>query len=270
MKRLNKILGSSGGSRRLVFGDIGVGKTTFVNVVRSNAYENGYFTPFKEIAVQQDWSPLEFILNTLGGIYGTLKISKNRHIDKYIFDKLIIILDNRQIKDWNVSLAGTGGGMSTTINTPTLTIQGLETLFQEVIRSIQEKTGKDIIIHYNNLELLPEKKLKYLLDNLRDFFQLEGIHFVFVGNLTIYSIIQSIPRFSSNLNDTPFHIEALSLKEVEEVLNRWFKALNMEKEEITPIIPYTCDSLEELYRIFGGNIRDILNSLQVAIIDTTE
>ena len=65
IKRLTKIIGSRGGSRTLVYGDVGVGKTTFVNVIRSHAYEKGFFTPFKEIAVQEDWSPMEFILNTL-------------------------------------------------------------------------------------------------------------------------------------------------------------------------------------------------------------
>ncbi|MBI4162545.1 MAG: hypothetical protein HY513_02585 [Candidatus Aenigmarchaeota archaeon] len=65
VNRLGRIIGSKGGSRTLVYGDIGVGKTTFVNVVRAHSIEKGFFTPFKEIAIQGEWTSDDFVLNTL-------------------------------------------------------------------------------------------------------------------------------------------------------------------------------------------------------------
>src|SRR3990170_585095 len=79
-KQLGKILGSKGGSRCLVFGDIGVGKTSFVNVVRASAVMEGFFTPFKEIALQSDWTPDDFILNTFAGIFATLQLMKTKPV----------------------------------------------------------------------------------------------------------------------------------------------------------------------------------------------
>ena len=112
IKRLTKIIGSKGGSRTLVYGDIGVGKTTFVNVVRNNAYENGFFTPFKEIAVQEDWNSSEFILNTLTAIYSSLKIMKEKPLDDALFRKLNSLLELGETQiNFEIEIAGFGGGL---------------------------------------------------------------------------------------------------------------------------------------------------------------
>ena len=81
IKRLSKIIGSRGGSRTFTYGDIGIGKTSFVNVVRNSAYEKGFFTHFKEITTQDKWTPDEFIVNTLSAIYSTLKLMKTKPIE---------------------------------------------------------------------------------------------------------------------------------------------------------------------------------------------
>ena len=43
IKQLGKIFGSRGGSRILISGDVGVGKTSFVNIVRRHAIDMGFF-----------------------------------------------------------------------------------------------------------------------------------------------------------------------------------------------------------------------------------
>src|SRR3989344_3705472 len=215
IKRLSKIMGSKGGSRVFVYGDVGVGKTSFVNVIRHTAFISGFFTPFKEIAVQQDWTIDDFMMNTLSAIYSTLKILKEQPISDKTFSKLESLFEiGRTSTNIGVSVMGSGGSYGREQNpTEKLTTFNLEHFFQEIIQEVNTKTKKDTIIHYNNLELLPEKKIRYIFDNLRDFFQTRGVHFIFVGNLTVHSIIQSIPRFSSNLTDTPFHIETLTFEE---------------------------------------------------------
>ena len=84
LKRLKKIFRSSGGNRILVCGDVGVGKTSFVNVARFRALQEGHFTPFKEIAVRSNWNPNSFIMNTLYAIHSTLKLRNDLVIKKEI------------------------------------------------------------------------------------------------------------------------------------------------------------------------------------------
>src|SRR3989339_1274157 len=88
IKRLSRIIGSKGGSRTFVYGDIGIGKTSFVNVIRSSAFEKGFFTHFKEITTQDKWGADEFVLNTLSAIYSTLKLLKEKPISEDIYRKL--------------------------------------------------------------------------------------------------------------------------------------------------------------------------------------
>lgn len=270
IKRLNKILGSKGGSRTVVFGDIGVGKTTFVNVVRHKAFISGYFTPIKEIAVQENWEPIDFILNTISAIFSTLKLLKTKPVNDTLYKKLEQLFE-LGISNTSLSLdvAGFGGSYSKEKNQPIhITITSLQELFEEIINGIIEKTNNEIIIHYNNLELLHENKLRYLFNNLRDFFQIKGVHFIFVGNLTVRSSLQGIPRFSSILTDTPFCIENLTFEETTEVINKRFEALRISKEyNIT--IPFTQDALRKLYDLMNGNIRSVLNSLHTAVIEIT-
>ncbi|MEK6921118.1 MAG: P-loop NTPase fold protein [Nanoarchaeota archaeon] len=268
--RLSKILGSKGGSRTFIYGDVGIGKTSFVNVVRSSAFEKGFFTHFKEITTQDAWSADDFILNTLSAIYATLKLLKQKPIRDELYKKLESLFEiGRTNINAGISVAGFGGNYAVEQNaTEKLPLFSLQTFFSEIVAEININTEKEVIIHYNNLELISEKKIKYLFDNLRDFFQTKGVHFIFIGNLTAYSILQSIPRFSSILSDTPFHIEVLNYEEVKEVIKKRFEYLRISKD-YNIISPYTEDCLHVLYALMQGNIRDILNSLSTAVFDAT-
>ncbi len=270
VNRLSKILGSKGGSRTFIYGDIGIGKTSFVNVVRSSAFENGFFTHFKEITTLDTWSADDFILNTLSAIYATLKLLKQKPIRDELYKKLESLFEiGRTSINAGISVAGFGGNYAVEQNpTEKLPLFSLQTFFTEIVAEININTEKEVIIHYNNLELISEKKIKYLFDTLRDFFQTKGVHFIFIGNLTAYSILQSIPRFSSILSDTPFHIEVLSYEEVKEVIKNRFEYLRISKD-YNIIYPYTEDCLYILYTLMQGNIRDILNSLSTAVFDAT-
>ena len=145
---------------------------------------------------------------------------------------------------------------------------GLQNFFSELIEEINSNTKKETIIHYNNLELVSEKKIRHLFDTLRDFFQTKGVHFIFIGNLTAFSILQSVPRFSSILSDVPFKIDTLTYPEVKEIIAKRFESLRINKN-LNVLNPYTNDCLQILYDLMNGNIRDILNSLSTAVFHAT-
>ncbi|MCK5594376.1 MAG: winged helix-turn-helix transcriptional regulator, partial [Candidatus Aenigmarchaeota archaeon] len=149
-----------------------------------------------------------------------------------------------------------------------ITTHILHNFFQEIVSNITDKTKHDIIIHYNNLELIPEENFKQLFNNLRDFFQTSNIHFIFVGNISVNSYIQSMPRISSILTDTPIHIETLNIDEIKEIIKKRFEIQKI--VETKYIIPYENNALTSLFELWGGNIRHILNSLSTAVTEITE
>lgn len=268
-KQLGKILGSKGGSRCLVFGDIGVGKTSFVNVVRASAVMEGYFSPFKEIALQSDWTADDFILNTFAGIFATLQLMKTKPVSDETYSKLeSLIAVGFSDKSLSLEILGVGGGYGKDRKPPSrITSYALTHYFEQICQEIIEKTGHDIIIHYNNTELLSEKSIKKLFENLRDFFQTEGVHFVFVGNLMVKGYFLSIPRFSSIMTDTPISIEPFTLPEVDKIIEKRFESMQI--EGLGYVVPFTKDCLKMLYDLWGGNIRHILNSLSTAVQELT-
>lgn len=265
IKQLGKIFGSRGGSRILISGDVGVGKTSFVNIVRRHAIDMGFFSPFKEIAVQNDWTPNVFILNTLGGIFSTIKVMNTKPLGDTSYSKLESLIEVA-FNDSNVNIGAFGfefGYMKDRKNPSKITSFSLIKFFEDICTEIRENTGHDIIIHYNNLELLSEADIKKLFGNLRDFFQTEGVHFVYVGNLLVRGYFQSMPRFSSILTDTSFKIETFTYDEIREIIYKRFEVLKI--EGLDYVVPCTDDCLRELYDLFGGNIRYILNSLTTAV-----
>lgn len=272
LSRLLKIFSSEGGSRTLVCGDVGVGKTTLVNVARAHINKKSFFTPFKEIGVKQNWGADEFIVNTLYAIYATLKLLEDKPVSTTTFDKLknLLEMNNVSVTSGGLSIAGFGANVGKeTIKPHVVSNLALSDLFQEVIVEIKDNTKKDVIIHYNNLENLPEKSIRRIFEDLRDFFQIENIHFVFVGNLSVHSIFQSMPRFSSIISDTPIIIDELSLEEIKQVLGIRFEKLRM-SPDLGFIVPFREDALSVIYELYTGNIRHILNSLQTAIIEVTK
>src|SRR3989344_2256622 len=204
IKRLSKIIGSKGGSRTFVYGDIGVGKTSFVNVVRNSAFENGHFTHFKEITTQDKWDSDDFVLNTLSAIYSSLKVIKDKK--KYISDKIYIKLAslfevNRTVTNsFGTQVLGVGVNYGNEHKSAEILPSfSLQELFVEVIKEINTTTKKDIIIHYNNLELISESKVKHLFNTLRDFFNSLSTAIFYVTNES--PVILDRNRLSKVLKD---------------------------------------------------------------------
>ena len=266
--RLGKTIGSKGGSRCLVFGDVGVGKTSFVNVVRRYAVDNGIFSPFKEIAFQSGWTPNELILNTLGGIFTTIKLSNKKLLNDETYSKLESLIDvGYNDINYNIGALGAviGYGKDRKTTNRVISSSTLD-FFDSVCQEIITNSGHEMVIHYNNVELLSEKEIKSLFENLRDFFQIEGIHFIFVGNLSVKWYLQSMPRLSSIMTDT-ISIDTLTFDEIKEIINKRFETMGIEGLEY--VVPFTDDCLKILYDLWGGNIRHILNSFSTAIQERT-
>jgi len=275
LTRLENALRSNGGSRTIVCGMQGVGKTTFVNFGRIKAIEHNFFTPFQEIRADVDWTANDFILNTISAIYSSLiKIQKPKKEIVDLINKLKPVCELYEKEDANYSLStaliGGGYGKTRTINKPELNNSFLMELFQEIIASLIKSGFREIIIHYNNLDNFDEEeeKVKALFNKIRDFIQTPHIHFIFVGSPITASIITSIPRVANIINDTPIKLNPLSLSDVKKIIHSRIKLLAVEGMNVFD--PVTNEAIETLYGLHNGNLRAILNSLGTAIKESTK
>ena len=233
--------------------------------------ERGHFTPFKEVGVLSDWNAASFVTNTLHAIYSTLKLNQDKILQKESFDKLanFVELSSVERNITAVNIAGFGADINKSIRTNDAPSSlGLIDFFNDIVDEIVKKTGKDIILHYNNLERLPEKTMRELFEDLRDFFQNDKAHFVFVGNLTTHTTFQSMPRMSSIMSDTPILLNELSFEDIKKILEIRIRRLRM-SDSLNYSVPYNEGVLKTLYELYGGNIRNILNSLSTAVTEIT-
>ncbi|MCK4346114.1 MAG: hypothetical protein KAX05_12585 [Bacteroidales bacterium] len=78
---MRNFLRNPGGGCIIVEGDVGVGKTTFVNYHRYHwqiRKSNPLITPLSEISVERNWTPKDFLLSILGVLGGRLAVDCNR------------------------------------------------------------------------------------------------------------------------------------------------------------------------------------------------
>ena len=276
IKRLMSYI-MSGNSRSIVCGEPGVGKTSFVNYVRSNAmFQGKFFTNFKEIDVQPDWSKEEFLINSLVAIQTTIKLldltSKLGDTARKL-EALLTLIDSND-RSFSISVAGTGvGGSSTrTISQPQLTETYLAQLFSETVKGILYAGYKGLILHYNNLSVnesegFSERKIEIFFNNIRDILLTEDTHFIFVTDLNVPSVIESQPRVASTLSGAPILIDPLSKQKTAKVIHKRFEILADKKLAFTP--PVDDDAIGVLYDLYDGNIRYVLNSLSEALISVS-
>ena len=276
LDKLNRIFRSSGGSCALVSGDVGVGKTTFVNYARWGAMSGNFFTPFKEIAVQPEWSANDFILNTLAAIHSSIQLLDiEKKMDKDLWEKIEAVFSTIKSvgKGYSLGLLGTSAGVdeSRGRDAPEITNIFLSDLFAQLIDNLKKIGFKETIIHYNNLEIISEKgesQIKAVFTRIRDFIQTPDVHFIFVGDLNVPGIIESIPRVSQIFSNLPITLETFSKKDIESIIKKRLDALKI--KDLKLISPCDDSAISVLHELYSGNIRSILNSLATAIVNTVK
>ena len=271
IQTIKSLLRSSGGNRIIISGEAGVGKTSFVNFIRWQAMKNKYFTHFREISVQPEWTANDFILNTLSSFYSSINLlGLEQKLDKQFRERLKGIFSQASYSDsYSANIAGFGGGIgrSKSTGTQNITYDFLAETFQIFTEQIITKLDfNQIIVHYNNLEIYEEDdemKFKKIFNKIRDFLQTPNVHFIFIGDLNISAIIQSIPRVSQIFSSTPIILETFSKKDIKTIINERIRFLKI--PELKQTFPCDDSVIDILHSLYNGNIRNIFNSLSIAV-----
>lgn len=270
LTKIKTLFQMGGGTRIIITGDTGVGKTSLVNFARWEAItKNHFFTHLREIEVKEGWSPNDFISHTLANVYNFINRININNFSVKLKKKLAHLFDILELKEtgFSFNLFGSGAGFnsSQTINRPRITTELLKNLFKEVIEELVRIGYRQIILHYNNLENLEREKTIKLFVGLRDFLQNERVHFVFVGGEPFPSSIYEVDKISSIFMYSPIELPVFKIEEIKQILEKRIKCLSIRNMNV--LKPYEDNVLNELNKIHKGNIRDILNSLCVAMVE---
>jgi hypothetical protein len=275
-KLMTNFLRSAGGGRVVVEGDVGVGKTTFVNYHRylwQTEAKTKLLTPATEISVQRDWGPRELLLNVLTLLAGRLSLSMSPKAvegDRLLTE--VRALTGVLLKEW-VSVSGGGsvlGFGASAGRTKSLAVQrgevstaGLREYFERLLERAGQLGFVGVILHFNNLELLARrspKDLALFFDEARDLLQTRGVYFVFVGYTGMFQeIIVPQERVRSIFFGRSIHLPPLSREEVHQAIARRYEILAAQPKRWIP--PVDGPVVDYLYEVFRGRIRFIMDAI---------
>jgi DNA-binding transcriptional ArsR family regulator len=273
-RTITNILRLSGGNRFVVEGEVGVGKTTFVNYHRylwENESRDKLFTPTQEISFDPNWNTKDFLLNILSRLVQKLIAQNSEKILKNLLVKKIFVLTQVSTCQWQGSVGGPLGGLglgfgkNEIITVPPLSEALLFMYFQDLVEEIKNMGYAGLYLHIDNFEQSAGKdtqKIQTFFQRVRDILQTRDVYFAFVGYRGFYhEIIYPIERVRSIFFNLPIYIPPLAETEVLEVIAKRYELLSKGKF----IKPVDDAFIHYLYRLYDGKIRSLLDSLSMII-----
>jgi DNA-binding MarR family transcriptional regulator len=273
-RTLTNILRLVGGNRFVVEGEVGVGKTTFVNYHRylwEHESSDSLLTTNQEISFERTWETKDFLLNILGALLEKLisqngvKIVASYPLLQEIFAMTKVYLKSRTT--WQASLFGFGAGYGKNeiVTVPPLSDIQLYFYFRDLVELIRSLGYAGVFLHCDNFDcMLAEdpKTMQLFFHKIRDILQTSHVYFAFVGYPQFFQqIIQPVERVRSVFFASPIYLPPLSESQVLELLEKRYQLLAKGKL----IKPVDDDFVRYLYRLHGGKIRSILDSLSTVI-----
>lgn len=270
------VVRSTGGGRAVVEGEIGVGKTTFVNYHRylwEVEAKDKLLTPTTEITLPSNTSVRDFLWNVTGAVIGKILLLRG---EKYIQSRPLLrelFLLNRVFLhrsfEVQASLFGFGGGVgrATQVSIPELPEVQLYAYLRELVGEVKRLDYKGLFLHFDNLELMslrePERT-RQLFEELRDALQTPDIYFVFVGQRGFFSeIISPAERVRSVFFGQPIYIPPLTREHMLEAVGKRYKLLAVHPGRF--IRPVTDDLLEYLYGLYDGKMRFVMDAVTTIV-----
>lgn len=273
---LTNVLRNPGGACLVVEGEIGVGKTTFVNYHRflwEHEASDRLFTPVNEIGLGFHGTIKDFLMNILDSlICKVISLADAQNIIKHtrLFEE-ILILSKVYFKK-NLHLEGgalgfnVGAGKNQVISVPDVSETQLIWYFHQFVKEIKNLGYAGIFLHFDNLELVARHEtehLRFFLEKIRDILQTPDVYFVFVSYRGFFSeIIAPLERVRSIFFGYPVYLAPLSQEQVLEAIDKRYQLLAIPEEFVKPVED---TFIIYLYKLFKGKIRFIMDAMNTLV-----
>ena len=274
----NQVVGSMS-SRAIVEGAPGVGKTTFVNRLKTELARHGVLTHAESVRITPRMSPRDFVgevLKALLQMYATLQAAAGATGLRQAFRRGTQMLQDEVGLDGDVifwrrisrliagedSVAlGVAGGQRERVQIPAEVKLSLFDELAEALRRLSGPNGRRVLVHVGNLETLTQADAcdaARLMQNVRDVFLADWGHWLFVGTTGIAdAIFRPTPQVSSIIG-AETQLRPLTPPEVAELLRRRYRHLHLGKEVAPLIPPLDPDTGAALYARYHGHLRAFL------------
>lgn len=263
----------------IVSGDVGVGKTSFVNrqkYIWKYKTQKLLFSSRREIEMNsQLLSKKQFILEILGSVVREIQLRDERVLKTSLLKKIQTVVDIYQEASFSggFSVAGYGGmslrksnSLAKPIEIPLSVLEGYLSDLVEFLKSKEIGGFKysGLIVHVNNFgELLSgqEKAVRDFFLEIRDLLQMQGVYYIFIGPQDFYEkIVLKSQRLKHVFHDRPMMLRPLSALQVYETLIRRIEQLK--SDDVQDLVkPFNKAFIISLYTLFQSNVRSIMQAL---------
>jgi hypothetical protein len=261
----------------IVEGNIGVGKTSFVNSIQHDLDRKGFLPSHQTIEVGETTEPADLILSSLSNLVYSLEQAHGQNAcakDNALKQGKQLVATTMQ-GGWGgqFSILGTGGGLQRqqTVTVPaapvltTLTLQ-LDAWMNAACQKYSHKSG---IVVIDNFDRLSDQELLKLLNRSRDVVLLRpNILWVLIGKIGTFTTLETYARrVSEIMTGQPIVLKPLPLPEVHKAIEvRVEKFAVSSKAEL----PVEKKFVDMLYSLSGGEIRFIFKRLTDIVYEVTK
>ena len=276
---LTNILCSPGGCRFVVEGDVGVGKTSFVNYHRQLWEKEAIdkiLTTEREISVYSTWTVKDFLLNILSAVLDKLKkipVAQDHLKKDEVLKEIVLLSKVYRGKTRGYGVNAFNFGFSTekneNVNIPPIPEVQLMNYFHYLVEKVKEFGFVGLFLHLDNLELIKNyyeiTQVQTLFENLRDALQTPNVYFAFVSYKGFFQeVIAPRERLRSVFFGRPIHIPPLKRLEVVEAITKRYELLK-DSTSSTFVPPFENNFIGYLYDSYRGKMRFIMEAASTLV-----
>ncbi|MCC6243291.1 MAG: ATP-binding protein, partial [Gemmatimonadaceae bacterium] len=281
MAQVKTLIESSENSRSVIQGEAGVGKTSFVSALKTQLQSAHVLTHAEPIRVQPTMTASGFIAEVLKVVL-QMRATERLHagILSNVRNRVSAGIRDTEGEFWtrltrvilgedNTSIGVTAGVVGVQGQKGRIAAEAVDvSLFDELktaFRYMAKNGTRRTLIHVNNMESLTPTDAAAaatLIHSLRDAFQFDHAHWLFVGTSDIEQRLFRVHPQVSQIFDRPLTLGPLRPDEVAELLTRRYRHLQLGVHANPPIAPEVASAI---YARFAGELRGFLGLLGAAV-----
>lgn len=277
LEHIQTLIESSSSSRTIIQGEAGVGKTSFVSALKARLQSERILTHREPVRVQPDMTARTFVAEVLKVI---LQMYMSERVQagamRNLRNRVAAGLRDTEGEFWTrlqrIVLGEDNTGFGVTAGAVGLQGQrgriaaeaGDVSLFEELktaLRYMAKNGSRCLVLHVNNMENLNPQDARAaatLIHSLRDVFQFDHAHWLFVGTSDIEQRLFRVHPQVSQIIDRPVTLGPLRSDEVGQLLARRYQHLQLGIHRVDPV---GVQEATRLYARFDGELRAFLGLL---------
>lgn len=258
--RVQRRILSDASTRTIVQGAPGVGKSSFVNWIKSRLTAQGVATYEHPIRINADTTRVSFVADVLRTLARIRSASSARNKNAGFWDHTARLLEGGELIGGSASAAGFGIGVSRGYVAPQIPADSLYEHLGAAIENLRSELDAPVLLHVNNMENLQDTAAAaVLILDLRDYLMLEGAHWVFVGALGVEDDVFRAYTQVSGIFPAAEALRPLAPAEIQRLLERRYEHLQIPGQQyVPPVEPLVA---AEIYTLYQGDLRNFLRLL---------